>query len=270
MQVRTATVKLTPSGVTAMRQCGHRESWLRAHPSIRPAFQETAATARGKSLHAALAAFHTIGEVAPRGLHDLKELLARNWISEGYADPEEERLARLRSEEELEAYYRAFGRDSGTLATERTWSLFRDLDGLRTEWTGRLDWVRLLPEGVLEVVDWKSGGQMRVSEALAADPATVLYGRLGRSLARFVTEWPGGEVRFSLIFLSHGSRKISVSITREMVERAEAELAELARSLRSGRFSAAEGPWCAWNGGCPARAVGECPLFPQAQVDGEW
>ena len=44
----------------------------------------------------------------------------------------------------------------------------------------------------------------------------------------------------------------------------------LARGLECGDLAPTEGPWCGWGGGCPVRAAGQCPLFPPAQLDGEW
>jgi hypothetical protein len=269
MLVQSETIRLTPSGVAALRQCGHRELWLREHPRKRVPFQESAASARGKSLHAALALFHGTGGAEERGPEELKRLLGRCWVREGYPDEEEERLSRLQCEAMLEAYYPVFGSDGGTLATERTWSFFRDLEGLRTEWYGRLDWVREAPEGGLEVVDWKARGQRLSPEALAADPVSVMYARLARSLAEREWGWAGGPVRFSLVYLGEaGAEKVSVPITRERVREAEAELARLARGLQAGRLAATEGVWCSW--GCPVQAAGECALFPAVAVEGEW
>jgi RecB family exonuclease len=269
MQTGHATLKLTPSLLSALRQCGHQTLWLRDHPERRRAFVETPASARGKAMHGALAEFHRMGGAPVFSPGELKSLLRFYWTGEGHADPEEERLALLQCETELEAYYERFGRDGGTLAVERSWSLLRDLDGLRTEWAGRMDWVRELPGGGLEVLDWKSGARNASPESLAADPITVVYGRLGRDMARRQMSWAGREVRFTLVFLGT-AEKVSVQITREMVETAEAELARLARGLERGGLPAAEGAWCAWGGGCPVRAAGQCPLFPPAELDGEW
>jgi hypothetical protein len=66
------------------------------------------------------------------------------------------------------------------------------------------------------------------------------------------------------------AEKVTVALTREMVAEAETELARLARGVAERRLEAAEGPWCAWRGGCPVRAAGECPLFRAAEVEGEW
>src|SRR5438046_1769386 len=141
LETATVPIRLTPSSVTALRQCGFRQIWTNEGSGRRPPFIETAASARGKSVHAALAVFHRNGGSATYSLQALRAVLARRWVREGYPDEEEERLARLRSEDELEAYYETFGAEGGTLATERTWSFYRELDGMRTEWLGRLDWV---------------------------------------------------------------------------------------------------------------------------------
>lgn len=272
-RVPPAPLRLSPSRVAALRQCGRRQQWLEAHPQPR-SFVESPASARGKSLHAALAAFHRGGGARELGLADLQRLLARHWLRDGYPDAEEERLSRLQAEADLARYYDTFGHDDGTLATERTWRFYRTLDGLLTEWHGRLDWLRR--DQGLEIVDWKSGGPPCSPEALAADPATVMYGRLARSLAEQhpgtheVGGWPRVPVRFSLIFLER-AEKVTVEISAEMVRAAEAELAALARALLAeGPLPAAEGPWCMWNAGCPARSAGACPLFPPAPLEGEW
>jgi RecB family exonuclease len=267
--VQSDVLKLTSSLVNALGQCGFQQSWLRRHPQPRHPFQETPTTAIGKSVHAALAELHRRGGARALSLADLHRLLARNWVREGYPDAEEERLARLRAEADLAAYYDRFGADDGTIATERSWSFYRELDGLRTEWFGRMDWVREHPEGGIEVVDWKTWAQLPTSEAVAADPVTVMYGRLGRHLAQRLLGWPGGPVRFSLLFVGQ-AEKVTVSITRELVREAEAELTRLAHGLADGTLAPQEGPWCAWQGGCPVRNAGQCPLFPAVEEEGEW
>lgn len=269
MQTSTTLVKLTPSLVGGLRRCGRQTVWLRERPERRPPFVESAASARGKALHGALAEFHRMGGAAAFTKAELKSLLRFYWTGEGYPDPEEQRLAQMQCDVELETYYDRFGRETGTLAVERSWALLRDLDGLRTEWAGRMDWVRELPNGGLEVVDWKSGGQTLAEPAVAADPATVIYARLGRDLARRQMGWAGKEIRFSLVFLGT-AEKLSVVITRDMVAAAEEELTRLARGLGQGDLPAAEGAWCEWSGGCPVRRAGACPLFPPAELDGEW
>jgi RecB family exonuclease len=270
MQIEQEIVKLTPSLVAALRQCALHATWQRAHPEARPVFAETPATARGKSLHGALAEFHRQGGAETQTLADLRRLLGELWVREGYPDAEEEQLARLRCEAELDTYYEVFGRDGGTLATERSYSFYRNLGEVRTEWFGRIDWLRTLPEGRgIEVVDWKTHGRTVPPESLAADPVTVMYGRLARALAQRQLGWTGGPVRFSLLFLDR-AEKVSVDLTREMVQAAEAELARLAHGLRHGGLPPGEGPWCFWQGGCPVRLAGECPLFPAPTEEGEW
>lgn len=270
MQVERSSVRITPSLVNTARQCGHRLAWERRHPELRRPFVKTAATARGDAVHAALAEFHRTGGAAAHSFEDLRGLLARCWSPEPYADDEECRVARLQCETELEAYYERFGGDAGTLATERTWSLLRDLDGLCTEWSGRLDWVRETDPGqALEVVDWKTGGQVPSEEALAADPAVVIYSRLAHHLVRRQRGWSARQVAFSLLFVPQ-LRKVTVRVTREVVRAAESELAVLARGFLAGELPVVEGPWCQW-GPCPVREAGECPLFPAPELDeGEW
>jgi RecB family exonuclease len=269
LEVGDGAITLTPSGVAAFRRCGFQQLWLREQGEGPRACFETPAAARGRSLHAALAEFHRNGGAATQSLAELHRLLRCSWLRQGYPDAEEERIARLRSEQELATYYETFGYDEGTLATERTWSFYRVLDGVPTHWCGRLDWLRREPGGGLEVIDWKSGAAWMTPEALADDPAPVLYARLGRSLAERHLNWPRVPVTFSLLCLER-AEKVSVRITREMVQAAEAELAALARGLQAGDLPATEGPWCSWQGGCQVKRAGACPLFPAPPVEGEW
>lgn len=267
--VRSDVVRLTPSLVKGLRQCGHQQLWLQAHPERQKPYLETGASARGHSMHAALAEFHRAGGAAAFSSEGLRQLLRRAWVAGVHGDAEEERLARLECEAQLDAYYLAFGGDGGTLATERSCGFLRGLEGVVTEWFGRLDWARRLPGGGLEVVDWKTCRHPATPEALAADPVTVMYGRLARHLAEREFGHRGGPVRFSHVYLDR-AQKVSVDLTRELVAAAERELAALARGLLRRRLPPAEGPWCAWNGGCPARLAGDCPLFPPLEVEGEW
>src|SRR5207244_3310170 len=118
-----------------------------------------------------------------------------------------------------------------TVTTERSWSLLRDLGGIRTQWVGRLDWVRTPSDGVLEVVDWKTSCRLIDTLALEADITVVMYARLARSLVQREVGWNGREVRFSHLYVAQGER-VTVVITREMVAAAENALATLALGLR--------------------------------------
>ena len=93
MRTLETFIKLTPTLVGTLRQCGFQPLWLRDHPGHRRAFIETPASALGKALHAALAEFHRMGGAETYTRADLNALLRSYWPGEGFTDAEEERLA---------------------------------------------------------------------------------------------------------------------------------------------------------------------------------
>jgi RecB family exonuclease len=131
-------------------------------------------------MHAALQEFHEQGGTETQPVEQLLQKLETSWVGAGYASPEEQAARMDQGQQMLAGYYQAEEeRPAETLFLERMLSLPQDDFVL----VGRVDRVDRRPDGMLEVVDYKSGSYLPTTEELQEDLAVGIYQLLtGRAL----------------------------------------------------------------------------------------
>lgn len=131
----------------------------------------------GTSLHSALQEFHEQGGSRTQEVGALLEGLQNSWVDAGYATPQEQAERFDLGQQLLESYYQAESfrqsdrAPSDTLFMEKT--LSTPLDGFVL--TGRIDRVDRRPDGLVEVLDYKSGWYVPTQEDLENDLAIAIY-----------------------------------------------------------------------------------------------
>jgi RecB family exonuclease len=185
---------------------------------IKLATKREAAQSVGISLHGALEEVEKAGGVALTGLDGALALLASRWEGEGFATPEEEADARKRAEALLAAYLARYGEGPGKpVMLEK--KLEADYHGV--PFLGIVDRVDRLPDGSLELIDYKSGRalitanvkqQLAIYRHLVAastgeTPASVAIHHLATN-ARIPVELPAGEWTALLDTAAEGARAI--------------------------------------------------------------
>ena len=206
----------------------------------------------GTSLHAALQDFHVQGGSATQPVDQLMAQLETSWVSAGYQSPEEQVAHFDLGQQILSEYYRTdeerrqeVGPPSETLFLERTLSIPRSGFVL----TGRVDRLDRRPDGVLEVLDYKSGGYMPSPEDLAGDVAIGIYQVL---VSGTYHEAPVVGTIYNL------RQNEAVSITRDQtaLDEVAESVDESVRVLNDDtQYEPAPGPkcrYCDFAGFCPA------------------
>jgi putative RecB family exonuclease len=126
----------------------------------------------GSSIHGALQDFHAAGGTATQPVETLLGNLEQSWVTAGYTTPEEQQIRFDLGQELLSNYYKAEEvRASETLFVEKTLSI--PLPGFVL--AGRLDRIDRRPDGLLEIVDYKSGSYLPSPEELKDDLAISIY-----------------------------------------------------------------------------------------------
>ncbi len=127
----------------------------------------------GSSLHSVLKQFHDGG--CTFTLDEMTSTFASSWISAGYSTPEEEALNRVAGDEMVRAYYADWQNrracDVQTISVERTFT--RDMGAWKL--SGRIDRLDMHSDGVVEIVDYKSGRLQVTEEEIANDLAMRCY-----------------------------------------------------------------------------------------------
>jgi len=152
----------------------------------------------GLSLHAALQRFHGTDDLGVSTTQETIASLEENWISAGYASPEEAAEALAEGREIVSQYFESAAvaaSEIPPLFVEKQLSL--DMGGFTL--VGRLDRVDELPDGTLEIIDYKSGGRFSEDELLQ-DVAMSSYHLLLRE------HMPDRRILLTIVMLRSGER----------------------------------------------------------------
>jgi len=128
----------------------------------------------GRSLHLSLASFLRgvlAGKTEPNDADFLLQVLRQNWISQGYADEEEERDWFARASEMLVNYANSRDARERPFAIERA---FRARLG-RLGLFGKIDRIDERSDGTYEIIDYKVGGFDSPEELQARELQTAFY-----------------------------------------------------------------------------------------------
>ncbi len=244
-------LKLTPSRIREYKACQlqYRLKYVDGFAPAAPA--ASPALSFGNSLHAALEELHRYGS-ARVAAEDIPALLRKHWKGDGYGSPAQEAEQFALAVESLRKYLAEFGTVSGAiLGLEIFLSRTIAQDELRFELVCRADRVELLPDGRLEVLDYKTNadGQLPLPESLAADIATFVYYLLARI---HYPQYPHVVVsQLNLLNLA----KVCVEYTDAQRAENKAGLLKLVQDIEAGRFEPRPGihcRWCSVREHCPA------------------
>jgi RecB family exonuclease len=147
----------------------------------------------GNSIHAALAEFSMITNKAYRTLDVLHNLLRKNWIRDGYESIEEERQFGLRGLDMLTRYYDD-PQDKGKKNLLIEEMIYRDES--QYVLCGKIDKVYIREDGIVEILDFKTGNSITAMEYLQL----ALYLALAESRLGY---FPNAV---SLYYLSHNKK----------------------------------------------------------------
>jgi|SRR3990172_5459737 len=243
-------LKLTPSRIREYQACPfqYRLKYVDGFTSAAPA--ASPALSFGNSLHAALEALHQYGSTRVTA-EDIPALLRKHWKGEGYASPEQEAEQFALGVVSLEKYVAAFGSVPGAILGLEIFLSRNIAQGeLRFELVCRADRVELLPDGRLEVLDYKTNadGQLPSPESLTADIATFVYYILARIS---YPQYPQVIVsQLNVLSLT----KVCVEYTDAQRTENKAGLLTLVQNIKANHFEPRPGVYCRW---CSVRE--HCP-----------
>lgn len=251
-------LKLTPSRVREFQACPHQYRSLYVDKLGPKGIVQSAAFSFGCSEHAALNELYRGSR--PLGQFDPEVLLRRNWRRDGYANQEEEDAYFTKGVQALAAYGEKMLVPIGNIiGTEVFLSRVITLEGRRFELGCKADRLEVLPDGTLEVLDYKtsSNGEVPSADMLAADLATFLYYALAR------VSYPNHPhvvvSQLNLLTLA----KTVVDYTPEQITANKSALVEVVDRIEAGQFEPRPNGHCAW---CVVKAY--CPLFgPEVSLD---
>jgi RecB family exonuclease len=175
----------------------------------------------GTSLHQVLERFHDSQDLGVQTTSEAVAALEENWMTSGYSSPEEAAEALAEGRVLVEGYVatvREAEEDSTTLFVEK--ELQKDMG----DWTlsGRLDRITERQDGVIEIIDYKTGSV--AAESPIYDIAMGCYALLALPL------FPEKRLITTIVSLRNGERTSAERTPEELAE-FEADLRKLASNI---------------------------------------
>lgn len=216
---------LTPSKITTYLACPLKFRWTHVDPRGRWYLRAKSYYSFGASLHRVLERFHDSGDTGVATTHEALAALEDSWLDAGFSSAEEMADAFGEGKAIIERYVEEHAEPRvgvNTLFVERL--LKRDMGGYVL--AGRVDRVDEHDNGLVEVIDYKSGRQSVSREEVASDIAMGCYQLLLREM------FPGRPVQATIVALRSGEQA-SHSMNEEETQEFEFALNDLARRIFS-------------------------------------
>ena len=199
----------------------------------------------GDTIHKTLRDFHNKkmfeGKVE---LSDLLQMFENNWQPLGYLGEEHRNLRFESGKKLLEEYYKKHGDEKFKHAgLEKTFNI----NFAGTKFTGKIDRIDELPEGGVEIIDYKTGSPKDQKEVDNDDQVTIYAIAAKKAL--------GLDPKLLSLYFVESGQKISTTRTDEQLEKIEGEVSEIVSEMKKGQFNATPGAHCAY---CDFRSI--CPF----------
>ncbi|MCX6344684.1 MAG: PD-(D/E)XK nuclease family protein [Armatimonadetes bacterium] len=188
----------------------------------------------GASLHRTLEEFHKEGGAETQSPEQLVEKLHTAWTSQGYASREEEQQRLGAAAELLENYHKEYLVEGvQTLFTEK--QLKWDMGEFYL--IGRLDRADEHPNGLLEIIDYKSGRMSVAEEEIRNDLAMNIYAYLASKC------YPDRHVAATIYCLRSGEKATAEFTDEDLAEIEDGVLAIASDILQTDEDSDIEPEW---------------------------
>lgn len=199
----------------------------------------------GSSLHDALEFMYSY-RPPPPSLEDVLSYFEKNWISEGYANEEEEEGYFSYGKEILREYYKENIKDlKPPVAVEYKFDI--EIEGIPV--TGYIDRIDKLEGGSAEIIDYKSGKNVFDKSQVEKNEQLTLY-----QLA--VEESIGMDVEKLTLYHLPSQTPVSVdSRDKKKIEQLKGKVLEVSENIAKGNFEAKRGRFC------PCDFPEYCPFY---------
>jgi RecB family exonuclease len=190
----------------------------------------------GNSMHITLAEFNKIQNKEYRTLEILYNLLRKNWINEGYKDKDEVNQYGFKGLKMLQRYYLE-PKEQGikNLIIEEMIKKKVNDDFIIC---GKIDKAFINTDNKLEVVDYKTGNNMCLTDDIEKDPQLPLYTIL-------INEKLGRYPQVISYYYLFTNAKVSFDVKPEDIERARYYLVKIMEDIKNERnFIATPNQFC--------------------------
>ncbi|MFZ5535630.1 MAG: ATP-dependent helicase [Patescibacteria group bacterium] len=196
----------------------------------------SASSSFGTSIHNALFDFYSLhakGTKVTKKL--LLELLDTRWKHEGYETKAREALLRKKGEAYLADYYTSqFDPDTVVAALEQPFTVPVENDGRSVSIGGKIDRIDVLPDGKIEIIDYKTG-RMPSKREVDANLQLSIYALAASSIPGLPFGKKSEDITLSLYFFDTKT-KISTIRTVEQLAVERATIINIAKQIETSDF----------------------------------
>jgi putative RecB family exonuclease len=210
---------LSPTKITAFLACPLKYRWTYVDPRGKWYLRAKPYYSFGATMHKVLQRFHDSGDAGVQTVEQAVQAVSSEWVGAGYPTPEEAEQARADGQAVVQAYVESALRappEGRVLFLERILRL--DLGPFAL--LGRVDRVDEMPDGSIEIIDYKSGRLEVESEDVREDIAMCCYQLLVCGM------FPEREVRARIVALRSG-RSAAYAMSRDELQEFRADLVSL-------------------------------------------
>ena len=196
-----------------------------------------------RSIHFALRDFHENYNKKQFKKNPFRRILNKYWITEGYSDIEEEERFKVRANIFLEEYFNSLDGNENPVAFEVSarWN-WNDIDTVV-----QIDRIDKLPNGKLEIIDYKTGKKVPDERVLNEDTSLI------NMFLAANQKWPGKIDKVSYHYLSNNKR-YSLTPSDEDIKSHKLKITDLVQQINKNEFEPNKGALCAW-----CEFYGPCP-----------
>lgn len=226
---------LSPTRISSWLQCHLQYKFTYMDKLSRFFYRPNKSDTFGSVIHRTLETLHKMGGPQAVDVPELLVTLEQCWVSVGYQSTEEEDAMRQRGQQILSDYHqRESARQASPFLLEK--QLRWDYGTFKI--MGRLDRVDELPDGTLEIIDYKSGLLEVSQERVRGSIAMQCYSRL------LTRHYPGRTIIATIAALA-GGVSATVCFTDEDLELFDELAADVAAQITGAEeFLPNYGPHC--------------------------
>lgn len=198
----------------------------------------------GTSIHAALKDFYQMfgaGEKVTKQL--LLGLLDKYWLREGYESKQYEADMKKRGIDYLAYYFdHEFSKDSKPVALEQPFTVPVTSDGKTIKIGGKIDRMDMLPDGRLEIIDYKTG-RMPSKREVDANLQLSMYAIAASEIPMMPFTKKPEDMVLSLYFFDSRT-KVSTSRSQTKLTEEKATIIRIAREIEASDFRCSGNQLC--------------------------
>ncbi len=198
----------------------------------------------GTSIHTALRDFYRLIKIDEKpSVKFLLSLLEKNWIREGYKDKHEEKKNYGRGRKYLSDYFqKSFDRKVNVNSVEESFTislLSKNSNDKPLKIGGRIDRVDILPNGKIELIDYKTGEKLPTQKEIDKNKdisrQLAFYALAAVNLPETPFKKKPEDVILSFYFFEKQT-KISTVRTKEQLEEAKEEIFKVRKEIEASDF----------------------------------